>query len=72
MPSYSDREKLRMLLPHWIEHNQEHASEFRDWAGRVGRAGEPILAAADFLDQANHSLQQALERFGGPSEGEHE
>jgi len=26
--------KLRMLLPHWIEHNGEHAQEFRDYAGR--------------------------------------
>ena len=25
-------EKLRVLIPHWIEHNEEHANEFRRWA----------------------------------------
>jgi hypothetical protein len=28
----TDPEKLRVLLPHWIEHNAEHAAEFRQWA----------------------------------------
>jgi hypothetical protein len=32
MPSSNDIEKLKILLPHWIEHNQEHAQEFRTWA----------------------------------------
>ena len=65
MPSYTDKEKLRLLLPHWIEHNQEHAAEFREWARRVDAGGEHILAAADQLDQANRSLEQALEGLGG-------
>lgn len=27
--------KLRLLLPHWIQHSGEHAQEFREYAGRV-------------------------------------
>jgi hypothetical protein len=69
MASYSDPEKLRLLLPHWIEHNQEHAAEFRDWASRVDVARNQIIAAADQLDQANHNLKQALKQLGGAAEG---
>jgi hypothetical protein len=29
-----DLDKLRILLPHWIEHNEEHAESFREWPGR--------------------------------------
>jgi hypothetical protein len=34
-----ETEKLRVLLPHWIEHNGEHADEFRRYAPRAGVAG---------------------------------
>ena len=28
MGTVTDLEKLRVLLPHWVEHNAEHAAEF--------------------------------------------
>jgi hypothetical protein len=59
-------EKLRMLLPHWIEHDGEHAGEFRDWAERVGEARNALLDAARLLEQANIRLQEGLEELGGP------
>ena len=46
----SDVEKLRILLPHWIEHNQEHAAEFRSWADRATDAAQEILDAAEHLE----------------------
>jgi hypothetical protein len=64
-------DKLRMLLPHWIEHNSEHADEFREWAGRADAAAEDILAAARLVAEANARLQAALEQLGGPLEHEH-
>jgi hypothetical protein len=64
----TDLEKLRMLLPHWIEHNAEHAGEFRTWAERGREAGKQILEAAQYLDLANQSLKKALEEIGGPVE----
>ena len=36
-------EKLRVLVPHWIEHNAEHAHEFRIWAERAKKAGQDRL-----------------------------
>lgn len=66
----TDVEKLRTLLPHWVEHNVEHASEFRAWIERV-RDGhhahviEHLQAAVDKIESANHDLQVALEHLGG-------
>jgi len=65
-----DLQKLRMLLPHWIEHNAEHASEFHTWAGRAQAAGQAELAvqieaAAAKMQAANHDLEHALAHLGG-------
>jgi len=60
-------ERLRLLIPHWMEHNLEHADEFRRWAGQAGGA------AAEALLLANRSLEAALEKLGGgvSHEGHH-
>jgi hypothetical protein len=61
----NETEKLRVLIPHWIEHNQEHANEFRRWAEKAENASEDILTAAKIMDNANRSLKAALEKLGG-------
>ena len=33
MATLTGRDKLRALLPHWIEHNAGHAADFHLWAG---------------------------------------
>ncbi len=55
------REKLLVLLPHWIEHNSEHAEEFQEWADGAGSAAGFLEQAAGLLEQANLSLSSALE-----------
>ena len=72
----NDIEKLRVLLPHWLEHNQEHAAEFAGWAGRASAAGQETVAreihrAAEAMRQANDALQTALAELGGPAHLEH-
>jgi hypothetical protein len=67
----SEIDKLRVLLPHWIAHNGEHADEFREWAGRAGAAEADILAAAKLVEEANAHLEAALQELGGPLEHEH-
>mgnify|MGYP005867596839 CR=1 FL=1 len=62
-------EKLRVLIPHWIEHNEEHAAEFRRWAGSAGDAAADIEAAAGALLRANQALAVALKKLGGPERG---
>ena len=66
-------EKLRVLLPHWIEHNSEHAAEFREWAERARQsehrdAAWDVRVAAENLEAANDVLEAALEKLGGPLE----
>ena len=61
----NEEEKLRVLIPHWIEHNQEHANEFRRWADQVDNASPQLLAAAEAIVRANESLSVALEKLGG-------
>jgi alcohol dehydrogenase YqhD (iron-dependent ADH family) len=65
MSAPDDVEKLKILLPHWIEHNQEHAQEFRNWAERVGKCQPDLSAAAEHLDQASQALRAAWQRLGG-------
>ena len=59
----NDVEKLRLLLPHWIEHNGEHAEEFRGWAERVAPARAALMAAAQHLEEANQRLREALDQL---------
>jgi hypothetical protein len=67
-----EMDKLRILIPHWIEHNQDHADEFRKWAIQAGEAAPDILAAADQMNQVNKTLESALAKLGGPLEYHHE
>lgn len=67
----NDTNKLRVLIPHWLEHNDEHAAEFRRLATGAGDAAGDILSAADSMSQVNQSLKIALEKLGGPLEYNH-
>jgi hypothetical protein len=59
-------EKLRTLIPHWIEHNEEHANEFIRWADQAGEAAADIRAAAMAMAKVNEALSVAVEKLGGP------
>ncbi len=57
-------ETLRILLAHWIEHNNSHEQGFREWAEKAERIGnakvyEMILKAADSLKAASDYLLEA-------------
>ncbi len=71
-------EKLRLLLPHWQVHNQEHAGEFHTWAERARALGEAHLAAhieaaAQKMEAASRDLESAIELVGrGNSDPAHE
>jgi hypothetical protein len=61
-------EKIRVLISHWIAHNEEHAEEYRKWAARLmaeglSEIGGPIQEAADLLVASNHPLLSARERL---------
>ena len=71
----NDVEKLRVILPHWIEHNIGHGKEFATWAETLDSAGEKEIAelldkATAYLEQADSVLKKVLAKTGGPLEGE--
>ena len=42
----NELQKLRVLISHWIDHNEEHAAEFRRWFKEASDAAGDIFAAA--------------------------
>lgn len=69
-------DKLRVLLPHWVEHNRSHKAEFVKWAAAARDEGlEEVAAliekAVAGLDNADEALSQALSKVGGPAAGGH-
>ena len=66
--SAGEKSRLRTLLHYWLDHNNEHSQEFREWAGKVKTFGEAeayeqMLQAAQDMDKASESLSRALSRL---------
>ena len=66
-----DTDKLRVLLSHWIEHNEEHATEFLRWMKKAGPARDDVREAAEAMKTVNRHLSAALEKLGGLLEHPH-
>jgi len=61
----NETEKLRVLIPHWIEHNQEHAEEFLRYFEAAGDAAVNLQEATAQMALVNQALAAALEKLGG-------
>jgi hypothetical protein len=59
MTANSGREKLQAMLPHCIEHNYQHAADFRCWAGQAGEAEADMEAVAPQMESANEAQAAA-------------
>lgn len=70
MSTMNELDKVRVMLPHWIEHNQGHGAEFSKWADKLESSSpeiaELLRQAAASLQDAEKSLQATLKRSGGP------
>ena len=57
------KNKLNTLLSYWLEHNQEHGAEFREWAGKIATdqkdVAEQLRQAADKMAEADDYLKKA-------------
>jgi nickel/cobalt exporter len=63
-----DREKLPIIIKHWIEHNESHREEHRIWAEKAGEMGlervkARILKAMEEMAQSNSLLKEALKEL---------
>jgi hypothetical protein len=66
--SNEEREKLQTLLNYWVDHNEEHSQEFREWAEKMKVADEAVvsaelLQASMEMDKATELLQKAREKL---------
>jgi len=71
---YTEIEKLRLLLTHWLQHNEDHGKEYAKWAAVAREAGESTAAecieqAVDLLAKADSAFEKALTSVGGPGKG---
>ncbi|MFZ5766581.1 MAG: hypothetical protein ACOY4H_13445 [Thermodesulfobacteriota bacterium] len=72
----SELEKLRILIPHWIEHSHSHQQEFGKWLEVARQEGPPeaaeaIAKAMEKMAKADKYLRKALASLGGEVEGHH-
>jgi hypothetical protein len=63
--SMDEKEKLSVVIEHWIEHNESHLGEYRKWAQRAGEMGlgsvkSEIDEAMEMLSKLNGRLGKAL------------
>jgi hypothetical protein len=63
-----EKEKLPVVINHWVGHNESHIAEYRKWAEKAGRLGlesmkAHIQKAIENLNQCNLSLKKALKEL---------
>ncbi len=55
--------KLNSLLTYWLEHNQEHGAEFREWADKIAKerndVAKQLRLAADKMAEVDECLKKA-------------
>jgi nickel/cobalt exporter len=66
--SNDDKTKLKTLLNYWVEHNQEHSEEFKEWADKARQMGEAevaeeILQAVGNMEKVSEILTKTLKRL---------
>ena len=66
--SSDEKAKLKTLMKYWIEHNEEHSQEFREYAEKArqmgeGRVAEEILQAVENMDRVTEILSKTLKRL---------
>jgi len=57
----STEEKMVKLLEHWVNHNDDHASTYRDWAARAKTVD--LSEVASLLEEAAEMTGRISEKF---------
>lgn len=70
--TFDTRDRLRVILPHWIGHNGEHVEDMRRWLDAAAEAGPEaagkLREAMACMTQAGEALAAALALLGGSLE----
>jgi len=62
-------EKLKRLLRHWMEHNNEHVQLYRDWAEKTPPLGnqeltEILRRLSNETEKLNRLFEEAIKIIG--------
>jgi len=66
--SSEEKSRLKIILDHWVEHNEEHSREFKEWAEKAKQMGEKevaaeILQAVGHMDKVTEIFTETLKRL---------
>ena len=56
-----ERERLSILIDHWINHNQEHIAQYLSWAQKMEEGD--LMDVSYRLKQASDLISQANREF---------
>ena len=59
---YSDIEKLRVLISHWLQHNESHGEEYAKWAD----VARKVEASQGMICRIRGTNSASLEGDNGP------
>ncbi|MBU2488069.1 MAG: hypothetical protein KKA60_01635 [Proteobacteria bacterium] len=58
--------KLEKLLDHWVRHNEDHAENYRTWAGRARAEGlDGVAQALEEAARDNVAINEKMEKALG-------
>ncbi len=63
----NELDKLAMLLPHWMEHNNSHADTYGEWAERVSdheELSKILHRLSEETRELNNILAEAQKMIG--------
>jgi hypothetical protein len=71
MGNMDELKKIKRLLNYWIEHNNEHAEIYRDWAKKAMILGnEEVSKIFELLyyetERLNRLVEKAIEKLDKP------
>ena len=66
--SMDEKDKLKTLLRYWVEHNEEHSGEFKEWAEKAREMGEAevadeIMQVVGHMYKVSEILSKTLKRL---------
>ena len=60
-------EKLKILVEHWIEHNEEHINKYKEWVEKLKNdredLAELIAESVELFEKGNEKLSEVLRRI---------
>jgi len=69
MKNMDELEKLKRLLCYWMEHNNEHAQNYGNWAEKASSLGNQelskiLIGLSDETKKLNRLFEEAIKMIG--------